>query len=412
MLNKTVSKAELLSPAGNPEKLKAAVLYGADAVYLSGKHFGMRAAADNFKLDELKEACGFAHKNNVKVYLTVNVIPRTGEFQALKEYFRDISDIGIDALIVADPGVIALAKEMLPHIPLHLSTQTSVVSAETCIEYYKMGISRIVLARELSLTDVIDIRRNTPDDLELETFIHGSMCVSWSGRCLLSEYFTGRDANCGACTQPCRWDYKLYYAVEDKRPDMPMPIMETENGTFIMSSRDMCMIEHIPELIEAGINSFKIEGRMKSAYYAAVTTNTYRMAIDAYYSGNYEYNADWMTELESVSHREYCTGYWYGHPINDANLCTQNGYLREKAYLATALESGAEGEYVSFIQRNKAVCGEKAELISPGKTGKEFTIEEMTNDSGEAIESAPHPGMIFRIKAPFEIKEGDIIRSH
>lgn len=403
-------KPELLSPAGNFEKMKSAILYGADAVYLAGNRFGMRAAADNFSIEEIFEAVKYAHQRNVKVYVTVNTMPRVGEYKALEEYLCALKGSGIDALIVADLGVIDLAKRVLAEVELHISTQTSIVSPEACLAYYRMGAKRVVLARELSLAEIKEIRKNIPDDLELEVFIHGSMCVSWSGRCLLSEHLTGRDANCGACTQPCRWGYKLYEIVEDKRPDLPLPIMETEHGTFIMSSKDMCMIEHIPELLEAGIKSFKIEGRMKSAYYAAVTTNAYRMAFDRYMADptSYKYDPLWLAELESVSHREYNSGYFFGNPMEDANVCEFNGYLREKAYIARAL--GCENNTASFVQRNKVCLGDKVEVISPGKCGRAFTIEKMTNENNEPIESAPHPGMIFKINAPFEILEGDIIR--
>ena len=403
-------KPEILSPAGNFEKMKAAILYGADAVYLAGNRFGMRAAADNFSVEEIFEAVKYAHERNVKVYVTVNTMPKVGEYKALEEYLCALRGSGIDAVIVADLGVIDLVKRVLPEVELHISTQTSIVSPQTCMAYYRMGAKRVVLARELSLKEIIEIRKNIPDDLELEVFIHGSMCVSWSGRCLLSEHLTDRDANCGACTQPCRWNYKLYEIIEDKRPDSPLPVEQTEHGTFIMSSKDMCMIEHIPELLEAGIKSFKIEGRMKSAYYTAVTTNAYRMAFDRYMTDpeNYVYDPAWKNELESVSHREYNTGYFFGNPILDANICEYNGYLREKAYIAQAL--GYEDGIATFIQRNKVCVGDKVEVISPGKCGVAFDIEWMTDEKGEDIASAPHPGMIFKINAPFEILPGDIIR--
>ena len=401
---------EILSPAGNFEKMKAAILYGADAVYLAGNRFGMRAAADNFSIEEIFEAVKYAHERGVKVYVTVNTMPKVGEYEALEEYLSSLRGSGIDAVIVADLGVIDLVKRVLPEVELHISTQTSIVSPQTCMAYYRMGAKRVVLARELSLKEIIEIRKNIPDDLELEVFIHGSMCVSWSGRCLLSEHLTGRDANCGACTQPCRWSYKLYEIIEDKRPDAPLPIEQTEHGTFIMSSKDMCMIEHIPELLSAGIKSFKIEGRMKSAYYTAVTTNAYRMAFDRYMAdpGNYVYDPAWKNELESVSHREYNTGYFFGNPILDANVCEFNGYLREKAYIAQALSY--EDGVATFIQRNKVCVDDKVEVISPGKCGVAFDIEWMTDENGGTIESAPHPGMIFKINAPFEILPGDIIR--
>ena len=270
---------ELLSPAGNFEKMKAALLYGADAVYLAGNLFGMRSAADNFSDDELKEATDYVHARGKKIYLTVNTMPRGYEYPVLERYLHTIKDYGIDAMIIADLGVLNTVKRIIPDMEIHISTQASAVSAAVCRAYYDLGAKRVVLARELPMEEILEIKANIPKELELEAFIHGSMCVSYSGRCTLSNYLTGRDANRGACTQPCRWNYSL---VEEKRPDVPLPIMETENGTFILGSKDMCMIEHIPELMKSGIDSFKIEGRMKSAYYTAVVTNAYRMAMDAY----------------------------------------------------------------------------------------------------------------------------------
>ena len=298
-------RPELLAPAGNFEKMKAAILYGADAVYLAGHSFGMRAAADNFSLEELSEAVKYAHERSVRVYLTVNVMPREYQYEDLKVYFRALADIKPDALIVGDIGVLSLAREMLPDIELHISTQASAVSSYDCLAWQALGAKRVVLSRELSLDEIRAIRAAIPDDLELEAFIHGSMCVSYSGRCLLSNHIIGRDANRGMCAQPCRWNYSLYGEIrEEKRPDLVIPLEEHGGETFVMASRDTCMIEHIPALMESGIDSFKIEGRMKSAYYTAVVTNTYKMAMNSYLSGAYEYNPAWMDELCSVSHRE------------------------------------------------------------------------------------------------------------
>lgn len=408
----TDNRPELLSPAGNFDKMKSAILYGADAVYLSGNVFGMRAAADNFSVEEIFAASDYAHQRGVKIYLTVNTMPREDDYIALKEYLISLKGSGIDALIVADVGVIELAKEILPDTELHISTQASILSAATARAYYNMGAKRVVLARELSLAEIRRIKNNIPDDLELEVFIHGSMCVSYSGRCLLSEHLTGRDANNGKCTQPCRWNYKLYEIREEKRPDMPFPIMETELGTFVMSSRDMCMIEHIPELVESGIKSFKIEGRMKSSYYTAVTTNAYRMALDSYFKNpdGYRYNPEWQNELDAVSHREYGTGFFFGDPLKDANVTQIPGYLREKAYIAQALDYDTQTEMATFIQRNKASLGDEIELITPGMTGRAFRIETLLDEKDKPIECAPHPNMIFKIKTPFPVKEGDIIR--
>lgn len=405
---------ELLAPAGNFEKLKAAVLYGADAVYLAGSMFGMRAAADNFDTDELAQAVLYAHSRGVKVYLTVNTMPRDSEYPMLREYFGELKGCGVDALIISDLGVLSAAKELLPEIPVHISTQASTVSAAACRMWHALGAARVVLARELSLDDIRLIRDNTPPSLELEAFIHGSMCVSYSGRCLLSNCFTGRDSNRGMCAQPCRWNY-TYRAeiVEEKRPDTPFIIEEDKNGTFIMSSKDMCMIDHIPELMRSGIDSFKIEGRMKSAYYAAVVTNSYRMAIDNYAasSQSYRYDPAWLRELESVSHREYCTGYWFDRPADNSQLCSGTGYIREKAYIATALSYDNNTGTAKFIQRNKLIKGQSVELITPGKTGRAFTAEILHGEDGAEIDATPHPGMIFYLKVPFEVKPGDILRS-
>lgn len=422
--NKTMP--ELLSPAGNFEKLKAALLYGADAVYLAGKLFGMRSAADNFTIEELKEASEYVHERGKRLYLTLNTMPHYYEYPALREFLKSISDFGIDAFIVSDLGVLATVREIMPNAEIHISTQTSITSPETALAYASMGAKRLVLARELNIEEIKAIRARLPKDVELEAFIHGSMCVSYSGRCMLSYHLTGRDANRGACTQPCRWNYTI---VEEKRPDIPLPIEENERGTFIMSSKDMCTIEHIPELIDAGIDSFKIEGRMKSAYYTAVVTNSYRMAIDEYLKcpSEYKYNSAWMRELEGVSHREYCTGFYFDKTTDNAQLSTFNGYIREKAYFSTAVDmsdcdldkltsmgieiENENGRLYKFIQRNKVSTGDKSEVISPREIGKPFTVTELYSDKGEAIESAPHPSQLFFCRVPFEIRTGDIMRS-
>ena len=406
---------ELLSPAGNFEKMKAAILYGANAVYMAGNVFGMRAAADNFTLEEMHEAVTYAHNRNVKVYLTVNTMIREYDYPTLEKYLTDIKNVGFDAIIVADVGVLSVVKRILPNTELHISTQANTVSSAACIEWQKLGAKRVVLARELTLDEIRMIRKNIPDDLELEAFIHGSMCVSYSGRCLLSNYLIGRDANRGMCAQPCRWNYKIverdFDLIEEKRPDIPIPVREINGETFIMSSKDMCMINHVPELMESGINSFKIEGRMKSAYYTAVVTNAYRMAIDAYESGEYTYNPLWLRELESVSHREYSTGYFFDRSDEEAKVCSDTGYIREKSYLATVLSYNKETSEALLIQRNKVSVGDSVELLTPAKTGIPMTVTELYNDIHEAIESAPHAQMKFVMKMPFEVKEGDIIRS-
>ncbi len=418
---------ELLSPAGNFEKLKAALLYQADAVYLGWNRFGMRAAADNFTTEELYEACAYTHERGKRVYLTTNTLPRGGEYSALEELFRTLASWDVyhrpDALIVADLGVMRLAQRVCPEIEIHISTQASIISPEAAIAYAELGAKRLVLARELRFDEIRAIRDALDPSVELEAFIHGSMCVAYSGRCLLSHHLTGRDANRGACTQPCRWNYKI---VEEKRPDEALPIYEEKDvGTFILSSKDMCMITEIPRLMESGIDSFKIEGRMKSAYYTAVVTNAYRMAIDAYKTDpdGYRFDPRWYEELCSVSHREYGTGYYLDDAMQKAQLCTEMGYIREKAYLATALETKTDeipshlvyenenGRLVRFIQRNKVSVLTTGEIISPLKTGRAFQISDLYTIEGEAIPAAPHPSMEFYLRVPFEVSPGDIMRA-
>ena len=413
---------ELLSPAGNFEKLRAAILYGADAVYLAGIRFGMRSAADNFTDEELHEAVQYVHERGKRIYLTLNTMPHGSEYPALRDFLFRIRDYGIDAVIVADLGVLATVREIMPDMEIHISTQASIVSPEAARAYAALGASRLVLARELTLSEIAAIRDGLSPEVELEAFIHGSMCVSYSGRCLLSHHLTGRDANRGACTQPCRWNYTI---TEEKRPETPFPIEQNDLGTFILSSKDMCTITHIPELRRSGIDSFKIEGRMKSAYYTAVVTNAYRMAIDAYLADpeGYTFDPALWRELDSVSHREYCTGYYLDEPMEEANLSTFNGYIREKAYYATALSSeelplpeGLDactdgGHLYPFIQRNKVSVGDAAELISPNRIGRGFAVTELYSETGEPIPSAPHPSMKFFARVPFEVKAGDIMRS-
>lgn len=417
-----IKHPELLSPAGNYEKLKTALLYGADAVYVGGRHFGMRSAADNFSDEELDKAVRYTHEWGRRIYVAVNTMPRAGEYPELRRYLSALSEIKPDALIVADLGVLEEARATAPDLDIHISTQASIVSPAAALAYAKLGAARVVLARELCFEEIRAIRRALPEEVEIEAFVHGSMCVSYSGRCLLSNHLVARDANRGECAQPCRWNYVLY---EEKRPNTAIPVEESPLGTFVMSSKDMCMIEHIPELVESGINSFKIEGRIKSAYYAAVVTNAYRMAIDEYISssGTYKYNAALLGELESVSHREYCTGYYFDRTADTANLVSTPGYMREKAYYATALEmpqdgtpkglerEKGEGALYRFIQRNKLTVGSTAEIITPGRVGRGFTVREIYDESGAPIEAAPHPAMIFYTRVPFPVTAGDIMRA-
>ena len=428
-MEKKLILPEVLAPAGNFEKLRAAVRFGADAVYLAGRRFGMRQASENFSLEELAEAAEYMHSRGKKMYLTVNILPHGPEYPALREFIRECAKIDIDGYIVADLGVIAMIKEINPNADIHISTQASIVSPEAALEYIKLGATRLVLARELSLKEIRAIRDRIPEHIELEAFVHGSMCVSYSGRCMLSDFMVNRSANHGACAQPCRWNYKI---VEEKRPDEAMPIVETDEGTFIMSSKDMCMINHVGELVDAGISSFKLEGRVRSAYYAAVVTNAYRIALDGLRDfveagGNmldYVPDPALYAEVDSVSHREYATGFYFDNPREDSKLVTQPGYMREKAYLAVAedfdepmpenlkeIEINENGKLYRFRQRNKLVQGMTAELLTPGKVGIPFTVAELYDGEGEAVESAPHPSRIFYTRVPFEVKEGDILRA-
>ena len=421
---------ELLSPAGNPEKLRAALLYGADAVYLAGQQFGMRSQAGNFTVPEIYDAVRLAHSMGRKVYLTLNTMPRTHEYPSLYRFLDDLRGADLDAVIVADLGVMQTVKEMLPDMEIHISTQASIISPAAACAYAALGARRLVLARELQFHEIRAIREALPADVELEAFIHGSMCVSYSGRCLLANLMTdGRDGNRGTCSQPCRWNYTIY---EEKRPHFPIPVEQTELGTFFLSSRDMCMIEHIPELMESGIDSFKIEGRMKSSYYTAVVTNTYRMAMDAYTRdpAGYTFDPAWMQELESVSHREYATGFYLDDPMKESQLVQGGHYIGEKAYYGTALESAsdearaeltailaagvpyetADGRLYRFMEKNKICAGDAAEIISPGKTGQRFTVGELYDVEGNLHDNIPHPEMTFWARIPFPVATGDIMR--
>ena len=412
---------ELLSPAGDFEKLEAALHYGADAVYLAGKHFGMRSASSNFTDDELEAAVLMCHSMGRKLYVTVNIMPHTNEYDELRRFVKFLSEIKADAAIVSDVGVVSVMRELAPDVAIHISTQASCVSAEACRAWHALGASRVVLARELTLSEIREICDNVPDSLEIETFVHGSMCVSYSGRCLLSNYFTGRDANRGACAQTCRWKYTpaAVDLFEDKRgKEHALTAEEDPNGeTFFMSSRDLCMIEHIPELEEAGISSYKIEGRVKSSYYTAVVTNVYRMALDLYRSSPADYSADpkWLEELDGVSHREYGTGFFFAPPAENANTVTKHGYMCEKAYLAIAVRDAltpdADGKYrAEFYQKNKMFSGERIELLTPGRTGASMTCSGLQDMDGNPIDSTPHPLMRFTILSDYPVMKGDMLR--
>lgn len=398
-------KPEILSPAGNPEKLYYALLYGADAVYCALDKFGMRSQAGNFTPEQLDEGVKYAHSLGKKVYITLNTMPRDNDLPLLEDYLRVLKEIGPDAYIVSDPGVICKIKEIIPEGEIHLSTQASTVNSAACRFWHSAGIKRIVLARELTLENIKAVRENTPPELEIECFVHGAMCVSYSGRCLLSHYYINRNANDGSCAQPCRWKYYMY---EEKRECDKIEAVQDDTGTYVFSSKDMCMIEHIPELIDAGIDSLKIEGRMKSAYYTAAVTNAYRMALDDYFAGK-PFNKDYLTEVESVSHREYCTGFYFNSPQENANIVNNNEYLKDRAYLCTVSDYDSEKGMALCLQRNKMSVGENVQILSPGKVGRDAVINELYDVDGNPIESTPHAKMEFYLKAE-GLKKGDIIR--
>ena len=399
-------KPEILSPAGDFEKMKAAVRFGADAVYLSGKSFGMRSGCGNFTLDEMADAIKYAHGRGVKVYITLNTMPRDREYVQLQKYIPAVCELKPDAFIVADLGVMSLLHRLCPEAVIHVSTQTSIISSYAALEYVKnYNAKRLVLARELSLPEIKEIRKNVPEEIELEAFVHGAMCVSYSGRCLLSNHFTGRDGNSGMCAQPCRWNYKLYSLTEERDETRTPGIVQTEEGTFILSSRDMCMIEHIPELCEAGISSFKIEGRMKSVYYAAATAYAYRHALDLYFDGK-AYDPSDRALLESVTHREYDTGYYFDSPSTDAKTVTKPGYIAERPYYG--IVESYDGEAV-IRQKNKLCKGETVSFLTPHGVTAPFTADHIKNEDGIEIDSTPHPKQLFRLKTPYPVGEGDLL---
>ena len=398
-------KPEILSPAGNPEKFRFAIDYGADAVYCALERFGMRRAADNFTKETLASAIDYAHARGRKVYLTVNVMPHEGEFDQLPRFIAEADELKPDAYIVSDPGVMDCIKANAKDPELHLSTQASTVNAAACRFWHRQGVKRIVLARELSLAEIKAIRKSIPEDLELEAFVHGAMCVSYSGRCLLSNYFAGRDANGGACAQPCRWKY---YVHEEKRPEDVISAEQDEYGTYLFSSKDLCMVEHIGALAEAGLDSLKIEGRVKSAYYTAAVTNAYRMALDDYYAGK-PFNPAYRAEVESVSHREYATGYFYGNPHENANIVGNNIYLKDRAFLAVVKDYDEKTGLALCEQFNKMQVGDKANLLSPGTTGRDITVEALFDKNGQPISDTKHPRMEFYLKIE-NAKVGDLIR--
>lgn len=400
---------ELLIPAGSLEVLKTAVRYGADAVYIGGEAFGLRAKAHNFTIPDMQEGIAFAHEHGCKVYLTVNVFAHNRDIEGIREYFRTLQDVPVDALIISDPGVFMMAKELLPDMEIHISTQANNTNYETYRFWYRMGAKRVVSARELSLQEIGEIRRNIPEDMEIESFIHGAMCISYSGRCLLSNYFTGRDANQGACTHPCRWKYAVE---EEKRPGEYLPVEEDERGTYIFNSKDLCMIEHIPEMIEAGIDSFKIEGRMKTALYVATVARTYRKAIDDYKTSPelYQKNLDYYrAEISKCTYRQFTTGFYFGKTTEDSQIYDNNTYIREYTYLGMVERTDEQGRLV-LEQRNKFTVGETIEAMLFNGENRELTVQGIWDDAGNAMESAPHPKQSLHVDLGMSLPVGCILR--
>ena len=389
-----MKKIELLAPAGDLEKLKFAIIYGADAVYFAGENFGLRAGASNVTISEMEEGISFAHERNKKVYITVNIFAHNEDIDIFKEYIKTLDSMGIDAFIVSDPGIFTIIKETVKNAEIHISTQANTTNYQSVMFWHKLGAKRIVLARELTFDEIRNIRSKIDESVELEAFVHGAMCISYSGRCLLSNFMTYRDANRGECSHPCRWKYAL---VEQKRPGEYYPIEENDRGTYIMNSRDLCMIEHIPELIESGILSAKIEGRMKSIFYVATVVSAYRKAIDAYYQGR-PYEDSLLNELKKVSHREFTTGFFYKKPTNlDQNYQTSD-YTRNYSFTGIVLSYDADSKIAVIEQRNKMNLGDKIEIFGPETNFFTQTIDEMYNADDEPISSAPHPQQIIKIK--------------
>ncbi len=400
-------KPELLAPAGNLEKFKMAILYGADAVYLGGEQYGLRAQGGNFPREELAEAVRFAHERGKKVYVTVNVYPHNDELADLPEYLRFLQAVGADAVLVSDLGVVSIAREMVPHLPLHVSTQANTVNYAAVNAWERLGAERVVLAREVPIKDIKEIRRRC--DVELELFVHGAMCISYSGRCLMSNYFTGRDANRGNCAQACRWRYAL---MEETRPGQYFPIEEDARGTYVFNSKDLCLMPYLAEVIESGVDSLKIEGRMKSVHYVASVTKAYRMAIDTYFDApeKFAVNSAWMEELGKVSHRAYTDGFFHGGPPNDAQIYGSSSYRQTSEFVGLALDYDPATGFALVEQRNHMRVGEEIEIFQPKGEGWRQPLAEMTDEDGSPIEAAPHPQQRVYIRMERPIEKFAILR--
>lgn len=402
-------KTELLIPAGSLDVLKTAVIYGADAVYIGGEAFGLRAKARNFSIEEMQEGIAFAHERGVKVYVTANILAHNGDLPGVEAYFKELKQAEPDALIISDPGVFDIARRVLPDTDIHISTQANNTNYGTYQFWHRMGAKRVVSARELSLEEIRQIRANIPQDMEIESFIHGAMCISYSGRCLLSNFLTGRDANQGACTHPCRWKYSL---VEETRPGEYMPVYEGERGTYIFNSKDLCMIEYIPELVEAGIDSFKIEGRMKTALYVATVARTYRKAIDDLRKDPklYRENMEWYkAEIGKCTYREFTTGFYFGKPTEDAQIYDSNTYVKNYTYLGTVEETDGNGAF-RMEQKNKFSVGETVEVMKPDGRNLTAVVREIRDEEGNPQESAPHPKQQLWVDLGMDVEVYDILR--
>ncbi len=402
-------KTELLMPAGSLEVLKTAVIYGADAVYAGGEAFGLRAKARNFTMEELKEGAAFAHRRGAKLYITANILAHNQDLEEAEGYFEELKQVEPDALIISDPGMFVLARRVLPETDIHISTQANNTNYGTYRFWHELGAKRVVSARELSLREIGEIRRRIPEDMEIESFVHGAMCISYSGRCLLSNYFTGRDANQGACTHPCRWNYAV---VEETRPGEYMPVYENERGTFLFNSKDLCMIEHIPELLEAGIDSFKVEGRMKTALYVATVARAYRKAIDDFQADPalYQKNREWYKEeIGKCTNREFTTGFYFGKPGSDSQIYDSSTYVKDYTYLGTAGEKDAKGR-VRLEQKNKFSVGETIEVMKPDGRNLQARVQGIYNEEGESQDSAPHARQIVYVQLDAETEPWDILR--
>lgn len=404
-------KAELLIPASSLEVLKIAVIFGADAVYIGGEAFGLRANAKNFSKEDMIEGIAFAHERGVKVYVTANILAHNGDLEGARAYFTELKEVKPDALIISDPGMFMIAKEVCPEIEIHISTQANNCNYQTYLFWHQLGAQRVVSARELSLEEIREIRERIPEDLEIETFIHGAMCISYSGRCLLSNYFTGRDANQGACTHPCRWKYAV---VEEKRPGEYLPIYENDRGTYIFNSKDLCMIEHIPAICEAGIDSLKIEGRMKTALYVATVARTYRKALDDYYESEEKYraNMEWYkSEIGKCTYRQFTTGFFFGKPTNETQIYDNNTYVNEYIYLGIAEEVREDG-LVRIEQRNKFCVGDTIEIMKPSGDNVLVTVEGMYDVDMNPVESCPHSKQLIYLKLSTVPEQYDLLRVH